>query len=147
MPYSAKFKRAAVPDAAAMEAAKATADLGLRLHWIKEWDVKTGLTEAQMESIKRTIASGWPVCGGFRWPKQEEWKDSILQMREAAEVFDGHSVLLIGCKEDAAIPGGGAYLIRNSNGGGSDAWMPFAYAANFMNDAAWIDYPAPESDK
>jgi hypothetical protein len=140
MPYAKKFKRSAAPDPAAAEAAKKAAELGLQFHWIKEWNVKTGLTAEQTAEIKRTLASGWPVCGGFRWPNREEWKDGVLQMRESSEVYDGHSVLLIGYKDDAALPGGGAYLIRNSDGKGNESWMPYAYAANFMNDAAWIDY-------
>lgn len=142
MPYVQKFKRSVAPEAPAISAAKEMAGLGLRLHWIKEWDVQTGLTPEQMNEIKRTISSGWPVCGGFRWPKNEQWKDDVLQMCEAAEVFDGHSILLVGFKDDPGMPGGGAYLLRNSNGAGSESWMPYAYAANFMNDAVWIDYDA-----
>jgi hypothetical protein len=140
MPYARKFRRSIAPEAAAISAASETAALGLQLHWIKEWDVKTGLTPDQMQAIKQTIASGWPVCGGFRWPKQEQWENDILKMCEAADVFDGHSILLVGFKDDAGLPGGGAYLMRNSNGAGSESWMPYAYAADFMNDAVWIDY-------
>lgn len=142
MPYAQKFKRSAAPDEQAINAAKEFASLGLRFHWIKEWDVKTGLTPEQTTEIKRTIASGWPVCGGFRWPNREQWKENVLQMCESSEVFDGHSVLLIGYKDDDAMPGGGAYLIRNSNGHGNESWMPYAYASAYMNDAAWIDYVA-----
>jgi hypothetical protein len=142
MPYAQKFRRSIAPEASAVGAAREMVALGLQLHWIKEWNVKTGLTAEQINAIRQTITSGWPVCGGFRWPKSEQWKDDVLQMCEAADVFDGHSILLIGFKDDTSMAGGGAYLMRNSNGAGSEAWMPYAYAANFMNDAVWIDYDA-----
>ena len=54
--------------------------LGLRLHWIKEWNVNTGLTDEHVAAIKNTLSQGWPVCGGFRWPKQERWEKEVLQM-------------------------------------------------------------------
>ena len=54
------------------------------------------------------------------------------------EVFDGHSVLLVGYHDDPQQPGGGIFAIRNSDGDGSDGFMPYAYAAAYMNDAAWI---------
>jgi hypothetical protein len=52
--------------------AKTRLALGLRPHWIKEWNVKTGLTGAQFLAIKRTLDQGWPVCAGLRWPKHQE---------------------------------------------------------------------------
>ncbi len=52
--------------------------LALRLEWIKEWNVNTGLTEAHLAAIKGTLAAGWPVCGGFRWPKEAQWVDGVL---------------------------------------------------------------------
>jgi hypothetical protein len=140
MPYTTAFDQSAAPKDSAIAASRELSSLGLQLHWIKKWNVITGLTPGQMESIKQTIASGWPVCGGFRWPTREQWKGDLLEMCEAADVFDGHSVLLVGYKTDAEIPGGGAFLIHNTNGAGSVAWMPYAYAESFMNDAAWIGY-------
>jgi hypothetical protein len=140
MPYAETFRRSTAPAAPALNAAKELTAIGLHLHWIKEWNVQTGLTPDQMDSIRNTIASGWPVCGGFRWPKKEQWKENVLQMCDAADVFDGHSVLLVGYKIDTRFPGGGAFLFRNPNGTGSENWMPYAYAVDFMNDAAWIDY-------
>ncbi len=49
-----------------MDDARTRLSLGLRLHWIKEWDVNTGLTDAHIASIKQILSSGWPVAGGFR---------------------------------------------------------------------------------
>jgi C1A family cysteine protease len=137
-PYQRHFDAGLQPDPAAMEHAKSAQTLGLKVHWIKEWDVHTGLTTAQLAGIKATIAKSWPVCGGFRWPKKAVWKESILQLCSPEDVFDGHSVLLVGYRDDPQQPGGGVFLVRNSGGDGSDGFLPYAYATAYMNDAVWI---------
>ncbi len=142
MPYQAAFNPAARPGADALADAKTRLDLGLRLHWIKEWNVNTGLTAVELVTIKRTLASGWPVCGGFRWPKQEQWADGVLQMCPTNAVRDGHSVLLAGYRDDAGQPGGGVFIFKNTAGTGRDGLMPYAYAQAFMNDAVWVDFTA-----
>jgi hypothetical protein len=53
--------------------------LGLRLNWIKEWDVNSGLTAEHLTGIRCALGRGWPVCAGLRWPKQAEWRDEVLQ--------------------------------------------------------------------
>ncbi len=136
--YEARFK----PDAATLEKARALAAAGFRFHWIKPWDVKTGLTRAEFAEIKRVLASGWPVCGGFRWPKEERWRDGVLEMRPPEGVFDGHSVLLVGFRDDPRQPGGGVFLIRNTGKGDHDAAMSYEYVRAYMNDAAWVEPPA-----
>jgi hypothetical protein len=141
-PYQSKFEPSNSPPAAALADAKTRLDLGLRLHWIKEWNVNTGLTEAHIQAIKQTLGSGWPVCGGFRWPKQERWVEDVLQLCPPDAVRDGHSILLVGYRDDAAQPGGGVFIFRNTSHDGRDGLMPYAYAADYMNDAAWIDYPS-----
>ncbi len=140
MPYQSKFDPAASPSAEAMADAKARLGLGLRLHWIKEWNVKTGLTDDQLLGIKRTLSQGWPVCGGLRWPKREKWVEDVLQMCAADAVRDGHSVLLVGCRDKADEPGGGVFIFRNTSNAGRDGFMPYAYAQAYLNDAAWVDY-------
>ena len=60
MPYEQKLDASRQPSPTASADAKTRTVLGLRLHWIKEWDVKTGLTEEHFTGIKRTLASGWP---------------------------------------------------------------------------------------
>jgi hypothetical protein len=115
MPYESKFDASRLPSPGALADAKTRLALGLRLHWIKEWNVNTGLTEPQFEGVKRTLAQGWPVCGGFRWPKQEQWTEGVLQMCPANAVRDGHSVLLAGYRDDAAQPGGGVFIFRNTS--------------------------------
>ncbi|HEY5911681.1 MAG TPA: DUF2961 domain-containing protein [Verrucomicrobiae bacterium] len=139
-PYQTKFDPAGTPPPEAFADAKTRLGLGLRLNWIKEWNVNTGLTDAHLEAIERTLAAGWPVCGGFRWPKQERWVNDVLQMCPANAVRDGHSVLLVGYRNDSSQPGGGVFIFRNTAHGGADGFMPFAYAQDYMNDAVWVDY-------
>lgn len=137
-PYAGRFEPDLAPAAATLDEAAARRNLGLKMRWIKRWDVRTGIDEVQLASIKSTLLSGWPVCGGFRWPKHEEWKDGVLRMRGPDEVFDGHSVLLVGFRDDPAQPGGGVLIFRNSGGSGKDGAMPYGYARLFLNDAMWI---------
>ncbi len=139
-PYAPKFDPNFTPPPEALADAKTRLGLGMRINWIKEWDVRTGLTDAHLESIKRTLALGWPVCAGCRWPKQEKWADSVLQMCSADAVRDGHSVLLVGYRDDSTQPGGGVFIFRNTAGTGADGMMPYEYARAYVNDAVWIDF-------
>jgi hypothetical protein len=141
MPYTNRFEISRVPDSTVITEAKARLELGLTHHWIKEWNVKTGLNDAQFLAIKQTLSRGWPVCGGFRWPKSPQWKSKTLQMCPPEDVFDGHSVLLVGYRDEAAEDGGGVLIFRNSNGSGTEGFMPYAYAQTYMNDALWIEPP------
>ena len=141
MPYQVTFDAAAIPSVGATNDAHRRLSSPLRWHWIKEWDVTSGLTDDHLAAIKRTLYHGWPVCGGFRWPKHELWKEGVLQMCGPGNVRDGHSVLLVGYREDAAQPGGGVFIFRNTSGDAQDGAMPFQYAREYMNDAAWIDFP------
>jgi hypothetical protein len=139
MPYQSRFDAGRRPSAEALADAKTRQTVGLRLHWIKEWDVNTGLTDAEFEGVKRGLAHGWPVCGGLRWPKQERWVDGVLQMCTADAVRDGHSVLLVGYRDEAGQPGGGVFIFRNTSHDGLDGFMPYAYARLYVNDALWVD--------
>lgn len=142
MPYQPSFDAARRPDAAALRQAHTAKQAGLRLHWIKPWDVKTGLTDDQFAEIKRVIARQWPVCGGFRWPKQERWPEGVLEMATPENVFDGHSVLLVGFRDAPDEPGGGVFLVRNTGSGLHDAALRYDYVRAYMNDAAWVDSSA-----
>ena len=139
MPYQAEFDPARSPALEIRTEAKQKLALGLRLHWIKKWNVNTGLSGSEFSTIKETLNEGWPVCGGFRWPKQDQWEDDVLQMCPPAEVFDGHSVLLVGYQNDTEQPGGGVFIFRNTNRNGRDGYMPYTYAQAYMNDAVWIE--------
>ena len=142
LPYQAKFDATGTPPPEAFADAKTRLGLGLRLNWIKEWNVNTGLTDDHLKSIKRTLDKGWPVCAGCRWPKAERWVENVLQMCGPEAVRDGHSVLLVGYREDKAQPGGGVFIFRNTANAGRDGLMPYVYAQAYMNDAVWIDFPS-----
>jgi hypothetical protein len=141
MPYQEKFEPAKPPGDNVVAEAKTKLEAGLRLHWIKCWNVRTGLQDEEFADIKRTLHAGWPVCGGLRWPNHEQWKQDVLQMCTPETVFDGHSVLLVGYRDDADQPGGGVFIFRNTNHGGRDGYLPYEYARAYMNDAVWIDLP------
>ena len=138
LPYRAHYDPDLQPDPGALAQARAAIRMHLQLNWIKRWDVTTGLTEAQFQEIKQVLAGGWPVCAGMRWPRHESWRKNVLRMATPAEVFDGHSVLLVGFKEDPVQPGGGVFLIRNTGGGVQDGALPYDYARAYINDAAWV---------
>ncbi|HVV71009.1 MAG TPA: C1 family peptidase, partial [Verrucomicrobiae bacterium] len=139
-PYQASFDASLSPPPEAVADARKRLGLGLRPNWIKAWNVNTGLTDEEFIVVKRTLAKGWPVSGGFRWPKREQWSANVLQMCGPDAVRDGHSVLLVGYHDDASQPGGGVFIFRNTAGSGVDGLMPYEYARTYMNDAIWIDF-------
>lgn len=143
MPYQDTFDPKREPSEDAIAAARPLRIEGFEMHWIKRWNPNTGLTDEELVNIKRSLARGWPVAGGFRWPKKEEWNGHVLITVPPEEVIDGHSVLLVGYRDDAAVPGGGTFLIRNSGKGVKDAAMTYAYARQYMNDAVWVGHSQP----
>ncbi len=141
LPYRDKFDPELRPDETARDHARMMHEIGFEMHWIKRWNPKTGLTDKQLLAIKRVLNRQWPVCGGFRWPKKPvHWKNDIVETPPPSGVIDGHSVLLVGYRDDPKQPGGGLFLFRNSNHNGRDGYMTYAYARAYMNDAIWIDY-------
>lgn len=70
---------------------------------------------------------------------------SVLDQRYAG----GHAMLLVGYEDDDALPGGGAFIVRNSWGEdwGEDGYarMPYAYVELFVSSAATILVPAEET--
>jgi C1A family cysteine protease len=138
LPYRETFADDLQPESRALEEAKKTQHAHLNLEWIKEWDVHTGLTDKEMEAIKRTVSKGWPVCAGLRWPKRAVWTEGVLQMCAPEDVFDGHSILIVGYRDSTEKPGEGIFRIRNSGGDGSDGYLPYEYVRAYTNDAAFI---------
>jgi len=138
LPYHPQYDASLQPSDSVLKRAGEAREAKLRLSWIKEWDPKTGLSGGQITAIKKTLRDGWPVCGGFRWPKEAQWDDALLRMCPPEEVFDGHSVLLVGYRDDSRVPGGGAFLIRNSGGDGREGELSYEYVRCYMNDAAWV---------
>lgn len=142
LPYRPEFDPQLAPSAEVRRRAAALRDRSLRMHWIKPWDVTTGLTEQQLSEIKQTLSRQWPVCSGLRWPKVERWENDVLQMAPPEGVRDGHSVLLVGFRDDPAQPGGGVFIFRNTSKNTRDGCMTYEYARAYMNDALWIDVQA-----
>jgi hypothetical protein len=62
-------------------------------------------------------------------------------MCTADAVRDGHSVLLVGYR-DETNQSGGTFIFRNTSHEGRDGFMPYEYARLYMNDAVWVDYQA-----
>ena len=139
LPYAAAFNADLQPEASLIESAKKQASDVLEMHWIKRWNVKTGLTQPELDGIKAALRKGWPVCGGFRWPKRQQWKQGVLQMCPPEAVFDGHSVLIVASKADSSQPGGGTFTFYNSNRPDMECRMTWEYATAYMNDALWIE--------
>jgi hypothetical protein len=145
MPYQNKFDPNNIPSEQAVNQACRYKETGFRLHWIKPWDPNINLSDGQLAAIKQVLCRKWPVCGGFRWPKNPvKWKDDVLETPPSDGVVDGHSVLLVGYRDDPEQPGGGVFLFRNTNNGGREGWMTYEYARAYMNDALWIDYETKE---
>lgn len=140
LPYRPTFDSKLRPGESALRHARQVRGAGLRLHWIKPWDPNRGLNEEELAGVKAALARQWPVCGGFLWPKKEEWKDGVLNLPPRAEVHDGHSVLLVGYRDDPKQPGGGVFHVRNSGGGLPDGCMTYDYIRAYMNDAVYIDH-------
>ncbi|HBO44686.1 MAG TPA: hypothetical protein DD670_12290 [Planctomycetaceae bacterium] len=141
MPYQSEYDPARKPSDEVLQRAKKLQEAGLKLHWIKLWDPSRGLEDKHFDEIKRVLAEGNPVCGGFLWPRsgREKWDDGVLPMYRRRHVRDGHSVVLIGYRDDPAQPGGGVFLIRNSASPHRHAAMCYEYVKAYMNDAVWID--------
>ena len=104
MPYQDKFDPERAPSEEAKDHARQLHEIGLQLHWIKAWNRNTGLTDKQFAAVKQVLNRQWPVCGGFRWPKVVRWKDDVLEMAPPEGVFDGHSVLMVGYRDDPQQP-------------------------------------------
>ncbi len=145
MPYAAKYDPKLQPTSSALAQARQCRDFGLRLCWIKTWDPNRGLNEEQFAAVKEALQRRSPVCGGFLWPKKAEWTDGVLQMTTRERVRDGHSVLLVGFRDDASQPGGGVFLIENSSHGPRDGAMSYEYVRAYMNDAVWVGYDEDRS--
>ena len=94
MPYRAALDSTRPPNAEVLAGAKERLGRGLRLHWIKEWNVQTGLTDAELLAVKRSLSEGWPVCGGFRWPKVHDgvMRLSAAQLQALLEGLDWRRV-------------------------------------------------------
>ena len=132
----------------AIEAARALRERW-RVHWIRLWNVRRPLSDAQMVAIRAALADGHPVACGLRWPSHGRG-ERIMDVPAADDVYDGHSIVLTGYESDDRAPGGGVFLFRNSDGprwgDGGYGVMSFAYVQAYANDALWLEYGDPDSE-
>jgi hypothetical protein len=88
----------------------------LSVHWIVPWEAnRFGVSDAQLDEIRSTIAHGFPVAAG-----------------------SGHSRLLVGYHDDAALAGGGTFTTLDSALGRYDE-VPYDFVRNQVADVFWID--------
>lgn len=114
--------------------------------WIKQWDPNNGMTEDQIQQVKAQIRYRHPVAIGFQWPKNEEKYRKIvngmMSVPPREGVFDGHSIIMVGYKDDPATPGGGWFIFRNSHGIGYGdqgyGKMPYEYVSKYANDGVSV---------
>jgi hypothetical protein len=73
-----------------------------------------------------------------------------MDVPDADNVYDGHSIVLTGYEMDDAAPGGGVFVFRNSDGprwgDGGYGVMSFAYVQAYANDALWLECGPPSSE-
>ena len=132
------------PSAAAVKDAKKRR--GFTSNWIKDWDPNTGMSEEQIAQVKSLILNEHPVAIGFRWPKKDDkyrkMVNGIMIVPPVEGVFDGHSVLIVGFKDDPDIPGSGYFIFKNSHGKdyGEKGYgkMPYEYVRKYANDGVTI---------
>lgn len=121
----------------------------LKQHFIKAWDVNTGLQASQLLAILFQLKQGRPVAAGLRWPKQFATEKilgvTLMKTPAASDVFDGHSIDFVGFKASKAFPGEGYLIFRNSWGPGFGdngyGYMSFDYAMKYVNDL--VEYTKP----
>ena len=148
MPYADKSDPERRPTPRALADAKERSGRW-KVHWIRRWDVKDTLTQKELLAIKQALANGHPVACGFRWPKKMKGHE-ILAVPPPANVFDGHSVALVGYDDDPQKNGGGVFRFRNSNGplwgDNGHGTICYAYVLAYLNDALWLKYEPPFSE-
>ncbi|MEP0843516.1 MAG: hypothetical protein HRF43_12510 [Phycisphaerae bacterium] len=133
------------------EAVKNAAVLANRwkAHWIRLWDLRKPLSDAQITAIQQAIAEGHPVACGLRWPKSGK-NEELINPPAPEDVRDGHSITLVGYRDDPEQPGGGVFRFRNSygTGWGQDGYglMSYAYVRRYANDALWLELLPPQGE-
>lgn len=121
MPYLPKFDPDYGPSEEAQKNAAAIKTNDLRIHWIRKWDGKSGLSDEQFEAVKKVLRNGWPVAAGA-----------------------SHSLLIVGMREDAGQPGGGLFTVLDSNPGAFDR-RTFENVKTNTGDAFWIEMPSAKN--
>jgi C1A family cysteine protease len=140
MKYNDKYDKNIVPSLNATEDASTRKEY--TIFWIKKWNIYTGFNNDQLNLIINMIKDEHPVAVGIRWPKKEQYINHILYIPQKEDVFDGHSILLVGFSYDDKSPGGGYFIFKNSAGVGyrdkGYGKIPFEYFSKYGNDAVAI---------
>ena len=123
MPYATNFMPGYQPSARATNDAGVIHSYGLRPHWLKPYDGKTGVSDDHLEQIRATLRKGWPVCAG-----------------------SFHSVLFVGYKDAASLEGGGGFYVRDS-GEGKQGIMSYKEARERLCDLLWFDTEEPKTNR
>jgi hypothetical protein len=148
MPYTSKPDPNRKPSAAALADSES---LRQRWHveWIKRWSVDQRLTDSELLEIKRALVAGHPVACGLRWPKTLHGY-KLLNVPPPNQVYDGHSIALVGYEDDPAKKGTGVFQFRNSFGPdwGNKGYgeISFAYLQAYANDVLWLQCGPPKSE-
>ncbi|MBN2212008.1 MAG: hypothetical protein JW709_11490 [Sedimentisphaerales bacterium] len=149
MPNTVKFDPDYLPSSEAKK--DALSRRGWTAHWIKRWDSRNGLSEEQVLTAKEVLAQGHPVGVGLLWPNKELMSPfHVMEVPSSRrQVFDGHSVTLVGYRDNEALPGGGVFLVRNSHGirWGMEGygWFPYEYLMKYCNDAIYLERSLEEA--
>jgi Papain family cysteine protease len=138
LPYAPSYNAELAPEPALLDRAKQTPRLKGR--FVKPWSTKEVVTEAQVTEIKALLKRGNPVAIGLRWPKGGKGKTvvveglSAMDFVPAQDVFDGHSIVLVGYSDDAKL-----WVFANWAGPDwSDkgfGYMSDSYLRPYINDA------------
>jgi hypothetical protein len=115
MPYQKKFSSGTVPTSIARAAAEKVRSYHFHPHWIKRNDGTVGVSDVHLLETKRALAAGSPVCAGSH-----------------------HSVLFAGYRDDAGLPGGGEFLVRDP-GAGNEQTMSYEAAKKRLCDLVWFN--------
>ena len=87
MPYQEYFESTKRPSREAMAQAEKLRDLGLRLHWIKEWDPNKGLerpaTRRDQADARAALAGGRRLS--LAEARHAKWEDGMLKMARATK--------------------------------------------------------------
>jgi len=138
LPYASSYE----PDGPLPPELTAQAENSPRLQgrFIKPWSVTEIVTEEQIAAIKAHLQSGLPVAAGLRWPVKGKGKDTLVNEYTAmdwvpeTDVFDGHSVALVGYFEVA-----GVWIFANwagpEWGTHGYGYMTDTYLRAYLNDA------------
>lgn len=125
-------------------AAAGAKQVKLNAEFIKNWDASRGANEAELAKTLSTLDEGIPVAVGLLWPLKEKFKTEeiggveLMSVLPKSDVFDGHSVVIVGSKKGKDYPGGGFFVFRNSWGTNFGdkgyGYMSFEYVKQFAND-------------